>query len=159
MANRNFNRLQALDKEIKHIYGQFTIASTTQDAVFDQSTGTDAAAALTNRQASVGVKSISWGDPSVGIYKITLGAFGGDSDLYPEVKFFEAITTSTPPASTISTYGGALWTLSGNTVSTDGILTAYGLNVSGAGAAFRAGDTVKFHIVLKNSNQPGVGVS
>ena len=159
MANRNFNRLQALDKEIKHIYGQFTISSTTQDAVFNQSTGTDAAAAKTNRQASVGVKSIEWGDPSVGIYKITLGVFGGASDLYPEVKFFEAITTSTPPASTISTYGGALWTLSGNTVSTDGILTAYGLNVSGARPAFRAGDTVKFHIGLKNSNQPGVGVS
>ena len=161
MANRNFNRLQALDKEIKHIYGQFSISSTTQDAVFNQTTGTDAviALALANRQASVGVKSIEWGDPSVGIYKITLGAFGGDSDLYPEVKFFEAITASTPPASTISTYGGALWTLSGNTVSTDGILTAYGMNASGTGAAFRAGDTVKFHIVLKNSNQPGVGVS
>ena len=159
MANRNFNRVQALDKEIKHIYGQFTIASTTQDAIFNQTTGTDATVAKTNRQASVGVKEIEWGDPSVGIYKITLGAFGGASDVYPELKFFEAITTTTPPASTIGSYGGAIWTLSSTSISTDGILRAYGLDAAGAGASFRNGDTVKFHIVLKNSNQPGVGVS
>ena len=159
MANRMFNSVQALDKEVKHIYGQFTISSTTQDAVFDQSTGTDAATALINRQASVGVKGVEWGDPSVGVYKITLGTFGGDSDKYPEVKFFEAITSAQPYGSTISTNGGALWTISTDSVSTDGIITAYGLNVSGAGASFRNGDIVKFHIVLKNSNQPGVGVS
>ena len=155
-----FNRVQALDKEVKHIYGQFSISSTTQDAVFNQTTGTDAviAVALANRQASVGVKSVEWGDPSVGIYKITLGAFGGDSDLYPEVKLFEAITSAQPYGSTISTNGGALWTISTDSVSTDGIITAYGLNVSGAGASFRNGDIVKFHIVLKNSNQPSIGV-
>ena len=144
MANRNFNRVQALDKEIKFLYGQALVTDTT-------------GAVTLNESLSAGIKSFVY--VAQGVYDITLGVPGGDSDKYPAVKFFEAITTSTPPASTISTYGGALWTLSGNTVSTDGILTAYGLNVSGAGAAFRAGDTVKFHIVLKNSNQPGVGVS
>ena len=143
MANRNFNRLQALDREVKFLFLTAAI-------------GADSAATL-DESKSVGIKSISAADP--GEWDITLGAFGGDSDLYPEVKLFEAITSAQPYGSTISTNGGALWTISTDSVSTDGILTAYGMNVSGAGAAFRAGDIVKFHIVLKNSNQPGVGVS
>ena len=34
MANRNFNRVQALDKEVKHIYGYFRVG-TSGVPVFD----------------------------------------------------------------------------------------------------------------------------
>jgi len=100
MANRNFNRLQALDKEIKIIHGQFDVGSS--------------GAPTLSVAKSVGVKSIARN--SAGDYTLVLGVSGGT------VNFIA-------------------------------------LNSSGAAAEIGSGETVHFMIVVKNSNQPGVGAS
>ena len=68
MANRNFQRVQALDREIKHLYGQFDV---------DEGT----ALQVLNESRSAGIKSIT--NNSAGNYSVILGEVGGDSDLYP----------------------------------------------------------------------------
>ena len=75
MANRNFNRVQAMDKEVKHIYGQFLItdgSGTTQFAAAEQT-------------LSVGVKDAT--HDSTGKFTITLGTPGGATDKYNKLLF------------------------------------------------------------------------
>ena len=63
MANRSFNRLQALDKEIKIIHGQFVTDSTASSST----------SLLTNSK-SVGVKSVL--RVGAGHFRIVLGTAG-----------------------------------------------------------------------------------
>ena len=141
MANRSFQRLQALDKEIKIIHGQFAVGTT--------------GAPTLSASKSVGVKSITRN--SAGDYSLVLGAVGGDSDLYSH--FFGAyfdIQTSTAIGATA---GGASFQLKGApTVSTNGTVNFIALNSSGAAAEIGNGETVHFMIVVKYTSLPGLGV-
>ena len=141
MANRSFNRLQALDKEIKIIHGQFAVGTT--------------GAPTLSESKSVGVKSITRN--SAGDYSLVLGAVGGDSDLYSH--FFGAYFDIQKSTAIGSTAGGASFQLKGApTVSTNGTVNFIALNSSGAAAEIGNGETVHFMIVVKNSSLPGVGV-
>ena len=141
MANRSFQRLQALDKEIKIIHGQFAVGTT--------------GAPTLSESKSVGVKSITRN--SAGDYSLVLGAVGGDSDLYSH--FFGAYFDIQKSTAIGSTAGGASFQLKGApTVSTNGTVNFIALNSSGAAAEIGSGETVHFMIVLKNSILPGVWV-
>ena len=140
MANRNFNRVQALDKEVKFLFLTATIGSG-GDPTLDES-------------KSVGIKSIS--DTAVGEYDITLGVPGGASDKYPALLFAQCFLTD---AAAISTGGGVSFQIEAETVSSDGVIKLFALDKDGAIAEIRDGDTLQIMIVVKNSNQPGVGVS
>ena len=141
MANRSFQRLQALDKEIKIIHGQFAVGTT--------------GAPTLSASKSVGVKSITRN--SAGDYSLVLGAVGGDSDLYSH--FFGAYFDIQKSTAIGSTAGGASFQLNGApTVSTNGTVNFIALNSSGAAAEIGNGETVHFMIVVKNSSLPGVGV-
>ena len=142
MANRSFNRLQALDKEIKIIHGQFDVGSS--------------GAPTLSVAKSVGVKSIARN--SAGDYTLVLGVSGGDTDKYNH--FFGAYFDIQKSTAIGSTAGGASFQLKGApTVSTNGTVNFIALNSSGAAAEIGSGETVHFMIVVKNSNQPGVGAS
>ena len=142
MANRSFNRLQALDKEIKIIHGQFAVGTT--------------GAPTLSESKSVGVKSITRN--SAGDYSLILGVPGGDADLYSH--FFGAYFDIQKSTAIGSTAGGASFQLkAAPTVSTNGTVNFIALNSSGAAAEIGNGETVHFMIVVKNSSLPGVGVS
>jgi hypothetical protein len=66
MANRSFQRLQALDKEIKIIHGQFAVGGS--------------GAPTLSASKSVGVKSVTRN--SAGDYSVVLGTPSGDTDKY-----------------------------------------------------------------------------
>jgi len=138
MASRNFNRIQALDKEIKVLFGQAAIGGS--------------GAATLNESRSGGIKSIS--RTAAGEYDITLGVAGGDSDLYPALVFFDAILLD---AAAIAANGGLSFQIEAETVSTDGVIKVFALNSSGAITEIRSGDVLKFVVVLKNSNASAVG--
>ena len=140
MANRNFNRVQALDKEVKFLFLTATIGSG-GDPTLDES-------------KSVGIKSIS--DTAVGEYDITLGVPGGASDKYPALLFAQCFLTD---SAAISTGGGVSFQIEAETVSSDGVIKLFALDKDGAIAEIRSGDVLQIMIVVKNSNQPGVGVS
>ena len=141
MANRSFQRLQALDKQIKVIHGQFAVGAS--------------GAPTLSASKSVGVKSITRN--SAGDYSLVLGAVGGDSDLYSH--FFGAYFDIQKSTAIGSTAGGASFQLKGApTVSTNGTVNFIALNSSGAAAEIGNGETVHFMIVVKNSSLPGVGV-
>ena len=141
MANRMFNRLQALDKEIKVIHGQFAV-------------GTTGAPTLTVSK-SVGVKSVTRN--SAGDYSVVLGVPGGDTDKYSH--FFGGYFDIQKSTAIGSTAGGCAFQLKGApTVSTDGTVNFIALNASGAAAEIGSGETVHFMFVLKNSSLAGVGV-
>jgi hypothetical protein len=140
MANRNFNRVQALDKEVKFLFLTATIGSG-GDPTLDVN-------------KSVGIKSIS--DTAVGEYDITLGVPGGDSDKYPSLLFVQCFLTD---SAAISTGGGVSFQIEAETVSTDGVIKLFALDKDGAIAEIRSGDVLQVMIVVKNSNQPGVGAS
>ena len=115
MANRSFNRLQALDKEIKIIHGQFAVGTT--------------GAPTLSESKSVGVKSITRN--SAGDYSLVLGTPSGDSDLYSH--FFGAYFDIQKSTAIGSTAGGASFQLKGApTVSTNGTVNFIALNSSGA---------------------------
>jgi len=142
MANRSFNRLQALDKEIKIIHGQFAVGTT--------------GAPTLSESKSVGVKSITRN--SAGDYSLVLGVPSGDTDKYSH--FFGAYFDIQKGSAIGSTAGGASFQLKGApTVSTNGTVNFIALNSSGAAAEIGNGETVHFMIVVKNSSLPGVGVS
>jgi len=142
MANRSFQRLQALDKEIKIIHGQFAVGTT--------------GAPTLSESKSVGVKSIARN--SAGDYSLVLGVPSGDTDKYSH--FFGAYFDIQKGTAIGSTAGGAAFQLKGApTVSTDGTVNFIALNSSGAAAEIGNGETVHFMIVVKNSSLPGVGVS
>ena len=140
MANRNFNRVQALDKEVKFLFLTATIGSGGDPTL--------------NESKSVGIKSIS--DTAVGEYDITLGVPGGAADKYPALLFMQCFLLD---AAAISTNGGVSFQIEAETVSSDGVIKLFALDKDGAIAEIRDGDTLQIMIVVKNSNQPGVGVS
>ena len=140
MANRNFNRVQALDKEVKFLFLTATIGSGGDPTL--------------NESKSVGIKSIS--DTATGEYDITLGTPGGNVDKYNSLLFMQCFLTDT---AAISTGGGVSFQIEAETVSSDGVIKLFALDKDGAIAEIRDGDTLQIMIVVKNSNQPGVGVS
>jgi len=140
MANRNFNRVQALDKEVKFLFLTATIGSGGDPTL--------------NESKSVGIKSIS--DTAVGEYDITLGVPGGDSDKYPSLLFVQCFLTD---SAALSTGGGVSFQIEAESVSSDGVIKLFALDKDGALAEIRSGDVLQIMIVVKNSNQPGVGVS
>ena len=142
MANRSFQRLQALDKEIKIIHGQFAVGST--------------GAPTLSASKSVGVKSIARN--SAGVYTLVLGTVGGATDKYSH--FFGGYFDIQKGTAIGSTAGGLGFQIKGApTVSTNGTINFIALNASGAAAEIGSGETVHFMFVLKNSALPGVGVS
>ena len=139
MANRNFNRVQALDKEIKIIQGQFTISA-----------GDGTPTLVTTKSA--GVKSVS--QTGTGDYAITLGTPGGDADIYPH--FFNGLFSYQDSTA----HGGAVgfhFQIKSSTVNSDGVLNFFTLDKDGAVADPPSGSTIHVTLILKNSNVAGVG--
>ena len=147
MANRSFNRLQALDKEIKIIHGQFVT----------DSTATATESLLTNSK-SVGVKSVF--RVGAGHFRIILGTPGtadGIVDKYSH--FFGAYFDIQKSTAIGSTAGGVGFQLQGApTVSTDGQIDFFTLKSNGDEADPGDSETIHFMVVLKNSALPGIGV-
>ena len=73
MANRSFNRLQALDKEIKIIHGQFVTDSTASSST-----------SLLTASKSVGVQSVL--RVGAGHFRIVVGTPDGDVDKYNHLR-------------------------------------------------------------------------
>jgi hypothetical protein len=140
MANRNFNRVQALDKEVKFLFLTAAIGAG-GDPTLDES-------------KSVGIQSIS--DTAVGEYDITLGTPSGSVDKYPA---FLWLSCAVVESGAISTEGGISFQIEAETVSSDGVIKLFALRDTGAIADLPDGSTLKIMIAVKNSNQPGVGVS
>ena len=138
MANRSFNRAQALDKEVKFLFLEATIGSGGDPTLVENK--------------SVGIKSIS--DTAVGEYDITLGVPGGDADKYPALLFAQAVLLD---AAALSTNGGMQFQIEAETVSSDGVIKLFAIRDTGAIAEIRDGDVLKLMIVVKNSNLAGVG--
>ena len=138
MANRNFNRLQALDKEVKFLFLTAVIGSGGDPTL--------------NESKSVGIKSIS--DTAVGEYDITLGVPGGDTDKYPALLYFQA---SLIQSTAVSTDGGISFQVETDDI-TNGIIKLFAIRDTGAVAEIVSGATIQIMIAVKNSNQPGVGV-
>ena len=143
MANRNFNRLQALDKEVKHLYGTFDVAGSGA-VTFDT-------AAISR---SAGIKSITK-ESGAGQYTIALGVPSGDADKYSALLFFEAILLE---AGAPSTDGSSLCQLVSEDVSGAGsFVVNFVRSDTGAYANTPSGSKVLFHVVVKNSNLSAVG--
>jgi hypothetical protein len=138
MANRSFNRLQAIDKEVKFLFLEATIGAGGDPTLVENK--------------SVGIKSIS--DTAVGEYDITLGIPGGDSDKYPALLYIQGVLLD---AAAISTGGGVQFQVEAESVSSDGVIKLFVLDKDGALADIRSGDVLKLMIVVKNSNLAGVG--
>ena len=144
MANRSFNRLQALDKEIKIIHGQFVTDSTASSST----------SVLTNSK-SVGVQSVL--RVGAGHFRIVLGTPDGDVDKYSH--FFGAYFDIQKSTAIGSTAGGVGFQLQGApSVSTDGQIDFFSLKSTGTEADPGDNETIHFMIVLKNSSLPGIGV-
>ena len=145
MANRNFNRLQALDKEIKILHGQFVT-----DATASSSTS------LLTEAKSVGVKAVY--RVGAGHFRIELGTPGGDVDKYNH--FFGAYFDIQKATAVGATAGGASFQIQGApSVSTDGQIDFFSLKSTGTEADPGDSETIHFMIVLKNSGMPGLGGS
>ena len=148
MANRSFNRLQALDKEIKIIHGQFETDSTASSST-----------SLLPNSKSVGVKSVL--RVGAGHFRIILGVPGtadGVVDKYSH--FFGAYFDIQKSTAIGSTAGGVGFQLQGApTVSTDGQIDFFTLKSNGDEADPGNGETIHFMIVVKNSSLPVIGVS
>jgi|TARA_R100000084_G_scaffold106752_1_gene65419 hypothetical protein len=138
MANRSFNRAQALDKEVKFLFLEATIGSGGDPTLVENK--------------SVGIKSIS--DSAVGEYDITLGIPGGDSDKYPALLYAQAILLE---GDAIGTDGGISFQIEAETVSSDGVIKLFAIRDTGAIADPPSGSVLKMMIVVKNSNLAGVG--
>ena len=141
MANRSFQRLQALDKQIKVIHGQFAVGAS--------------GAPTLSASKSVGVKSVTRN--SAGDYSLVLGTPSGDSDLYNH--FFGMYFDIQKSTALGGTTGGMAFQLKdAPTVSTNGTINFIALDKDGAAAEIGNGETVHFMIIVKNSSLPGVGV-
>ena len=134
-----FNRIQALDKELKIIQGQFTVGSTGAPTLVENK--------------SPGIKSVT--KTGVGDYAITLGTPGGDSDIYPH--FYNAMITCQHANVFTSTEGGVGSMIKSSTVNSDGVLNVFILAADGSAKEVPADTTVHVTLVLKNSNVAGVG--
>tara|TARA_R100001594_G_scaffold804_1_gene3287 strand:+ start:3599 stop:4024 length:426 start_codon:yes stop_codon:yes gene_type:complete len=141
MANRSFNRLQALDKEVKFLFLHAAITDGSGAAELDNS-------------KSVGIKSIS--RSAEGEYDITLGVPGGDTDKYSSLLFVDGIILD---GTAITATGGLGFQIEAETVSSDGVIKIFVLDKEGVRKEVKNGDIMKLMIVVKNSNQPGVGAS
>jgi hypothetical protein len=137
MANRNFNRLQAIDKEVKFLFLTAAIGSGGDPTL--------------NESKSVGIKSIS--DTAPGEYDITLGVPGGDTDKYASLLYFQA---SLIQSTAVGTDGGISFQVETDDI-TNGIIKLFAIRDSGIVAEILSGATIKIMIAVKNSNQPGVG--
>ena len=145
MANRNFNRLQALDKEIKIIHGQFVTDSTASSST-----------SLLTASKSVGVQSVL--RVGAGHFRIVLGTPGGSVDKYNH--FFGAYFDIQKATAVGATAGGASFQIQGApSVSTDGQIDFFSLKSTGTEADPGDDETIHFMVVLKNSGMPGVGGS
>ena len=145
MANRSFNRLQALDKEIKIIHGQFVTDSTASSST-----------SLLTASKSVGVQSVL--RVGAGHFRIVLGTPDGDVDKYNH--FFGAYFDIQKSTAIGSTAGGVGFQIQGApTVSTDGQIDFFTLKSTGTEADPGNSETIHFMIVVKNSSLPGIGVS
>ena len=143
MANRNFNRVQALDKELKHVYGVFKVGSSgaLSPAWADTSS-------LVGR--SVGIKSVTK-ESGAGQYTLVLGTPGGETDRYPALIGMDvAISCATQPG----TDGGETWQIISEQVNhaSDAKLTFNFVNLNGAFDNPKNGAYVYVHLVLKNSD-------
>ena len=138
MANRNFNRLQALDKEVKFLFLTATIGSGGDPTL--------------NESKSVGIKSID--DTAVGEYDITLGTPGGATDKYASLLFVDGIIVD---GTQIGATGGLGFQVETDDI-TNGIIKIFVLDKEAVRKEVKSGDIIKLMIVVKNSNQPGVGV-
>jgi len=139
MANRNFNRVQALDKEIKFLYGQALVTSTT-------------GAVTLNESLSAGIKSFVY--VAQGVYDITLGVPGGDSDKYSALIYFGLTMFNAAEVGLL----GLVGQLQVDTVSTDGVFRIMTLDSSNGTADYpRDASKIKFVIAVKNSNVSAVG--
>ena len=138
MANRNFNRLQAIDKEVKFLFLTAAIGAL--------------GAATLNKSKSVGIKSIS--DTAVGEYDITLGVPGGDTDKYASLLYSQA---SLVQSTAVTAGGGISFQVETDDI-TNGIIKLFAIRDTGAIAEIASGATIQIMIAVKNSNQPGVGV-
>ena len=152
MANRNFNRVQAIDKEVKHIYGQFLItdgSGTTQFAAAEQ-------------VLSVGVKNVE--HDSGGKFTSTLGVPGGKTDKYNKLLFASFIGEHTTHHGVNGGIAYQLNTLPSGTssndlIASDGQVKFMTLKDDGTLQDPKSGEVVRFHLIVKNSNQPGLGGS
>ena len=154
MANRNFNRAQALDKEVKFLY------------LYADVTADDGSVTL-NKSKSVGIKSIEGGTGSThgaGKYHIVLGTPGGDTDKYSALLHVSAILEDDTHHGANGGVGFQLYsdstssTASANLLINDGIIKFMTLQENGQAADPKENDAIRIQIVVKNSNQPGVGV-
>lgn len=135
MANRNFNRVQALDKEIKHIYGEWTVAEGT-------------AAQVINTTRSAGITSVTLN--SAGNYTIVL------DDAYPALYGVDALYEF----GTVAGVTGAfvqLWAEDVADATAKSITIQFVRLSDGAATAVPDNVKIKFHAVLKNSNNSAVG--
>ena len=141
MANRTFNRIQSIDKELKHVYGVFKVGSSGA-VTFSTST------ALVGR--SVGIKSVTK-ESGAGQYTLVLGTPGGETDRYPALIGMDvAISCATQPG----TDGGETWQIISEQVNhaSDPKLTFNFVNLNGAFDNPKNGAYVYVHLVLKNSD-------
>jgi len=139
MANRNFSRVQTLDREIKFLFGQALV--------------TDASGAVTlNESLSAGIKSFVY--VAQGVYDITLGVPGGASDKYAALMFFGLTMFNAAEVGT----SGALGQLQVDTVSTDGVFRIMILDHNFGAKHPRNASKIKFVISVKNSNVSAVGI-
>ena len=133
-----FNRVQALDKEVKFLFLTATIGA--------------ASAATLVENKSVGIKSISATDP--GEWDITLGVVGGATDKYPSLLFASCEILD---GTAIGIKGGIATQIETDDI-TNGIIKLFAIDKSGGVANPRDGATLKIMIVVKNSNVAGVGL-
>ena len=141
MANRTFNRIQSIDKELKHVYGVFKVGASGA-VTFSTST------ALVGR--SVGIKSVTK-ESGAGQYTLVLGTPGGDTDKYPALIGMDvALSCATQPG----TDGGETWQIISEQVNhaSDPKLTFNFVNLNGAFDNPKNGAYVYVHLVLKNSD-------
>ena len=139
MANRNFNRVQALDKEIKLLYGQALV--------------TDTSGAVTlNESLSAGIKSFVY--VGQGVYDITLGVPGGASDKYGALLYFGLTMFNAAESGLL----GLIGQLQVDNVSSTGVFRIMTLDPTNGTADYpRNASKIKFMIAVKNSNLSAVG--
>ena len=138
MANRNFNRVQALDKEIKFLYGQALVTDTT-------------GAVTLNESLSAGIKSFAY--VAQGVYDITLGTPSGDADIYPALIYFGLTMFNAAEVGTT----GAFAQLQVDNVSSTGVFRIMTLDHNFGAKHPRNASKIKFMIAVKNSNVSAVG--
>ena len=153
MANRMFNRVQAIDKEVKHIYGQFKITDGSGTTRFNAD----------DQELSVGVKNVV--HDSGGKFTITLGVPGGATDKYNKLLFASFIGEHTTHHGVNGGIAYQLNTLPGSGTDSNDIIASDGqvkfmtIKDDGTLQDPKSGEVVRFHLIVKNSNQPGLGGS